>query len=126
MNRLRTDAPDLASIVLEERGMTAIEAIAALEHRIKIKSDAETEAKQKAAAEEANKRETILRLSEAAYRGVVAWSADEFVCGVQERLDDKEFRKTLIDRLRPDASKVKEIAKGAKALAGMLAGLKEE
>jgi hypothetical protein len=62
MVELRGDAPDLARLVAEER-LSLPEAYSTLEKR---RADA--------AAAEANKRETLLRLTEHAVRGATAWS----------------------------------------------------
>jgi hypothetical protein len=59
MTRLMVEAPDLHALVQEQKGMTAGEAIGALEQRIKAKAVAEAEAKRKAdeALSERQKRE---------------------------------------------------------------------
>jgi ParB-like chromosome segregation protein Spo0J len=49
MKRLEAEAPDLHALVQEQKGMTAGEAIAALEQRIKAKADADADAKRKTA-----------------------------------------------------------------------------
>ena len=72
--RLRTEAPDLADQVSEER-LTLKEAMAALDVR-----------KTEAAALEKSKRETLLRLTSAGYTATVAWSNEEFAQSVCDRL----------------------------------------
>jgi hypothetical protein len=106
--QLSSEAPDLADQVHKEK-LTLGEAWAAFEQR-----------KRDAAAAEDNKRETLLRLSEAAYRGTIAWANDEFAADVLDRLEDADFAQRLIDRLRVDCSALTEIQRGANALAEML------
>jgi hypothetical protein len=109
MARLRAGAPDLADLVADER-MKLEEAIAAFEKRESI-----------AAEEERSKRETLLRLTESAYRGTLAWAVEEFAADVRERLRDPEFEKQLVERLRFNPSTVKDVHKGAKNVASLLA-----
>jgi hypothetical protein len=81
--------------------------------------------RREAASVEENKRETMIRLTESAYRGTLAWSIGEFVTDVRERLSDKRFRKTLLERVRADRSELKQISAGASALATLLAEVTE-
>src|SRR2546429_161541 len=50
------------------------------------------DAKEKRDAELVNRRTTILRLSEYAYRGAVSWAVDSFADQVEELLKDEGFR----------------------------------
>jgi hypothetical protein len=108
---LRADAPDLADLVDEDR-LSLSDAHAAFKDR-----------KEKAALEEENKRETLIRLSEAAYSGIVAWSVDGFVSEVESRLDDPAFKKSFIERLRLGEPNQKGIKRGAEALAKIMSKL---
>jgi ParB-like chromosome segregation protein Spo0J len=97
--KLRNDAPDLADLVDEDR-MALGEAIAAFNQR---------EAEQKAI--EDNKRETLIRLTEAACRGLEAWTNEGFAQDVEERLQDHEFMKQLSERAKMlPASTIKQAA----------------
>lgn len=107
--QLRADAPDLAALIDDER-LTVAEAFSAYEKR---KSEAE--------ALEANNRETILRLSEYAYRGAVAWS--EFAADMDKLIADKDFRAEFIARLRVDPKELPHIQSGAKRLAETIASI---
>jgi ParB-like chromosome segregation protein Spo0J len=100
---LQREAPDLASLVTEEQ-LKLPEAWAAYEKR---KADA--------AASEANRRETVLRITESAYRNITAWASDGFADDVIALLDDAKFRRQLIERLRLDGDP-KDISTGAAAL----------
>lgn len=103
---LRAAAPDIAHLVDEDE-LTISEAWGAFERR-----------QQDAATAEANKRSTLLRLSEAAYRGISAWASENFATEVTDRLSDPEFRAELRQRLRfedPDSA-IDEIAAGAERL----------
>jgi hypothetical protein len=106
---LVAEAPDLARRVQED-GMKLSEVYAAFEQR-----------KRTAEAEEQNKRETMFRLAEAAYRGTIGWAAQEFITDVEARLVDEKFRKQLVERLRLDPSTIADIKRGAKALTDILA-----
>jgi hypothetical protein len=106
--RLRSEASDLAELVADER-LSLPEAYQAFEQR-----------KRDAAAAEDSKRETLLRLSEAAYRGTIAWANDEFATDVLDRLDDADFSQRLIDRLRIDHQALPDIQRGANALTEVL------
>jgi hypothetical protein len=112
LERLRTEAPDLADLVPEPMSLT--EAYAALVQR-----------KAEADAAEANKRETLLRLSESAYRGCLAWSNPDFAREVLDRLGDEQFRSAIIDRLRIDPAGT-DILDGARNIGRLLAQLKGE
>lgn len=105
---MRAEASDLAELVVEDR-MTLTEAWAAFEQR-----------KRDAAAAEANLRETLLRLSEDAYRGTVAWGNLEFVLKVRERLADADFHKAFVQRLRVKPDEFGAISKGAVQLLAVL------
>jgi hypothetical protein len=112
LTRLREEAPDLADLVTEER-LPLSEAYSAYEKR---KSDE--------AAAKANQRETVLRLSEAAYRGAGAWATDEFAAGINDDLlADEEFCAQFIARLRINPSEIEDIQRGAKRLAGVISSL---
>jgi len=104
---LRSDAADLADLVDEERLILA-EAWRAYEQRIEDAKRAEQ-----------SKRETLLRLTEAAYRGASAWCSAKFVTEVEERIADDDFREQLISRLRLDG-KPENIRTGIIALAKIL------
>ena len=106
--RLRKDAPNLADLVGEER-MTLDDAIAALDER-----------ERKAAAEEKNKRDVQMRLSEALYRGALAWANPEFVDEIADRMGDDEYRKEFLERLRFDPSTMKQIVDGVTHFYAML------
>jgi ParB-like chromosome segregation protein Spo0J len=112
--RLAADAPDLHELFIDDK-LPLAEAIAALDQRIKEQ-----------AAVENNKRETMLRLSEAAYRGCAAWASDEFAQDVQERLGDIEFRKQLIERLHLDRSRIAAINQGARVFTKLLNALAKD
>jgi hypothetical protein len=53
-----------------------------------------------AAKAEENKRETLLRVTEAAFSGTAAWAVPSFVEDVRSRIKDQKFRTLLIQRLR--------------------------
>jgi len=109
MVELREASPEIADMVVEER-LTLAEAYAAHKER-----------KAAAAAAEANKRENLLRLSEAAWRGTTAWASEDFVAELGARYDDEEFAKQWLARVRPDADRLEEIRKGADAMARFFA-----
>jgi hypothetical protein len=69
---------------------------------------------------EENRRETIVRLTEAAYRGTVAWAVDAFADDVRALRRDDAFRRLLIGRVRFDPSTLSDIQRGAKTLADVL------
>jgi hypothetical protein len=75
-----------------------------------------------AAKAEANKRETLIRVTEAAFSGASAWAVPAFVDDVRTRIQDEKFRRLLIERLRleqfPDD--VDSIEAGAAALKQLL------
>jgi ParB-like chromosome segregation protein Spo0J len=108
LSELRSVAPDLADLVDEER-LALGEAYSAMKRRI---ADAE--------AAEANKRETMLRLSETAWRSTTAWASQEFLAEISERFADDEFRQQWLARVRPDPARIKEVTEGATALARFL------
>jgi hypothetical protein len=64
MTRLHAEAPDLATIVLEEKGMTAAEAIGALDQRQRIAADKAAEEQREAERQAAEKRKTEQRRTE--------------------------------------------------------------
>lgn len=99
---LRDGAPDLADLVDEER-LTLAEADASFKQRV-----------QEAELAERNKRETLLRLTEFAYRGVSAWSSPDFAEEVCQRMSDEAFRTELVERLRIDEPI--DLAAGIRAL----------
>jgi hypothetical protein len=105
MAELRAEAPDLADLVDEER-LPLDEAHATLVER-----------RNHAARSEANKRENMLRLSEAAWHAITAWASEEFVAELSERLDDAEFRRQWLARVRLDPMRINDILVGAKAFA---------
>lgn len=109
---LRSNAPDLASLVDEER-LTLGEAYQTHEQRVA-----------EAARVEQAKRDTLLRLTEAAFRGASAWAVTDFADAVRERIDDPEFRDALIERLRlaPDANR-RALVDGVNALCKTLRGV---
>lgn len=107
---LQREAPDLAVLVTEEQ-LKLPEAWAAYAKR---QADAE--------AAEKNKRETLLRLTESAYRGISAWSSRDFVQEVRERLKDDEFRRQLRERLRLDDD-VPNMETAAAALSNVIKGI---
>ncbi len=107
--QLVAGAPDLAARVQDE-GMDLSEAFAAYEQR-----------KRNEQAAEQNKRETLLRLTESAYRGMTAWAASDFASDVQTRIADAAFRKQLIERLRFNPDAIAELRKGADAIEAVLA-----
>jgi ParB/Sulfiredoxin domain len=110
--RLDKDAPDLADLVAEDR-MKLDEAIAALDERVRIAKN-----------EEANKREVQMRLSEALYRGAMAWASEEFVAEINERLANDDYRDEFIERLRVDFAKLHDMKDGAGVFFCTLFGIK--
>lgn len=107
MAELHAKAADLAELVVEER-LSLAEAWNTHQQRI-----------EEAKRAEQNKRETLLRMAEALYRGGTAFASDGFVSSVRDRLGDDEFRSALIDRLRVDGG-LDEIRIGAEALITIL------
>jgi hypothetical protein len=105
MAELRAEAPDLADLVDEER-LPLAEAHATLVER-----------RNHAARSEANKRENMLRLSEAAWHAITAWASTEFVAELTERMADADFSKQWLMRVRPDPARINDILAGAKAFA---------
>jgi ParB-like nuclease domain len=104
MAELRRVSPEIADMVVEER-LTLAEAYAAHQKRM---ADA--------AAAEANKRENMLRLSEAAWHGITAWASVDFVFELLERLKDPEFSKQWMMRVRPDPTRIEDVVTGAEKL----------
>jgi hypothetical protein len=113
LDMLRQFAPDLAELVAEGR-LGLDEAYAAMDKR-------QTDARR---AEE-NKRETMLRLSESAWRSTTAWASDDFLIEITERLDDKEFCDAMRERVRCDPARLAEIQLGAAALTTILTQIME-
>jgi Protein of unknown function (DUF3102) len=79
--------------------------------------------KEEAEAEEKSKRDTFLRLTEAAYRGALSWADPAFAQAVVDRLAHAEFRKELVKWLRFNPDEIDKIQPGASALVAMLTGL---
>jgi hypothetical protein len=113
MTKLQNEAPDLADLVGDDR-IKLDEAIAALEQR-----------KAEAAKEEAAKRDTIIRVASAAYTNILALGVPSFMDGVNDRLGDQTFRDELLKYMRIEAEQFSSIKDGAKALAKLVASLKE-
>jgi predicted nucleic acid-binding Zn-ribbon protein len=109
--RLRAEAPDLADLVNEDR-IALNEAYSALEQR-----------QHEAAEKEKSLRETLFRSAEAAFGNITSWASDEFVAEVYARVEDAEFRETLIKRVRLGSRPLDDIERGAAALAKLLAQL---
>lgn len=109
--RLRIEAPDLADLVAEER-MKLSEAISVFIER-----------KREEAALEQNRRDTLMKLTNAGYSGTVAWSNREFAQSVRDRLGDDNFRRALLQSLRLKSSDIANIKPGAAALAEVLSQL---
>ena len=106
--RLRSEAADLAARVQED-GMKLSEAYAAFEQRKKDEEIAER-----------NKRETLLRLTESAFRGTTAWAVDGFAADVSKRLSDPMFKQALLLTLRPSVAELKAVRDGAVRLAAVI------
>jgi hypothetical protein len=109
--RLHAEAPDLAGLLRDER-LTLTEAYASFEQR-----------KRDEAAALTSKQDTVLRLSEAAYRGTIAWAVEEFGADVQTCLLDEDFKQKFIERLRIDFKNLADIKRGAKVLTDLLGQL---
>jgi hypothetical protein len=77
-------------------------------------------ADKRAREDDRRRRETIVRLTEAAYRGTGAWAVDAFADDVRALRGDDAFRRLLIGRVRFDPSTLSDIQRGAKALADVL------
>ena len=114
LTKLRDGAPDLADLVDEDR-MALNEAIAALDQRL-----------HDAAEKEKNQREVALRIAEDAYRSIVSWGNEEFSAHMRERIEEPEFRRALIERVRADRQFLPNIPRGAKALFDLLSSLMEK
>lgn len=110
---LRTDAPDLADLVDEDR-IPLDEAAAALEQR-----------KAEAAKIEKSKRDTLIRVATTAYSNVLAIGVAEFAADIEARVDDKEFRAELLRFMRFESPQFSTIDDGAAALKRLVAMLKE-
>jgi ParB-like chromosome segregation protein Spo0J len=110
MATLRAEAPEIADLVTEGT-LTLAAGIIELEQR-----------KAEAAAIELNKRETMLRLAEGAYRTTTAWASENLVKDIRARLGDPEFRQQLIERVRLDGS-LENVRVGAAALIDLLGEL---
>ena len=108
LRELVAGAPDLATLVADGQ-LSLAEAWAAFKKR-----EAEAE------AQEANKRETLLRICEAAYRGVEALSHSEFTTQLFDRLNDEKFRQQMTARLRLENTGHADINQGAIALGELL------
>lgn len=108
---IRESAPDLAQLVDEDR-MPLSEACAALEQR-----------KQDAEKVEASKRETIFRVTSAAYNNILALGVSSFMAGIYERINDADFRTELAKQMRVTAEKFSSIEDGAAALAQLVEAL---
>jgi hypothetical protein len=113
MTRVRADAPDLAELV-DQGKLKLAEAIAALDERKRIEEE-----------KEKNRREVTLRITADAYRSIVSWGNDEFVADTLALIDDPEFRRALIERVRADRQFLPNIGRGAKALFDLLSSLTE-
>jgi hypothetical protein len=111
IERLKARSPDLAELV-EANKLPLADAIAADEER----------AAQEKAAEE-NKRETLIRVSESTYRGIIAFANEEFTRSLIERLEDKKFRTAFLSRVRVVEGDPADFTEGAKALAKVMQSL---
>jgi hypothetical protein len=112
--RLHAEAPDLAGLLRDER-LTLTEAYASFEQR-----------KREEAAALTSKQETLLRLSEAAYRGTIAWAVEEFGADARTCLADADFKQRFMERLRIDPNTLADVKRGAKTLADLLGQLVKE
>lgn len=110
---LRSEAPDLAELVEEDR-IALAEATAALEQR-----------KVEAVKIEQSKRDTLIRVAATAYSNVLALGVAGFTEDIEVRLDDKEFRAELLKFMRLEAPQFSTIDDGASALKRLVATLKE-
>jgi hypothetical protein len=111
IERLKADAPDLAELVESDK-LPVAEAIAVLDQR---------EEQEKAAEE--NRRETLIRVSESTYRGIIAFASEEFTGSLIERLEDKKFRTAFMSRVRVVEGDPADFTEGAKALAKVMQSL---
>lgn len=110
---LRTDAPDLADLVDEDR-IPLDEAAAALEQR-----------KTEAAKIEQSKRDTLIRVAATAYSNVLALGVAGFADDIATRLNDQDFRAELLKFMRLEAPQFSTIDDGAAALKRLVETLKE-
>lgn len=101
MARLRASASDLADLITEER-MSLADAIATLDER-----------ERKADAEKKARRDVQMRLSEALYRGTLAWAVPEFVDEVKQHLADPEYHREFFERLRLNSADLDAVKAGA-------------
>jgi ParB-like chromosome segregation protein Spo0J len=111
LERLKADAPDLAELVEADK-LPVAEAIAVLDQR---------EEQEKAAEE--NRRETLIRVSESTYRGIIAFASEEFTGSLIERLKDKKFRTAFMSRVRVIEGDPADFTEGATALAKVMQSL---
>jgi hypothetical protein len=115
LDRLRQQAPDLAELVDEER-MNLSEAFGAFEQRQIDEAKVEE-----------SRRETMTRMAEDSYRGVMSFANAEFVADVHARVDaDQHFRRTLAQRMRLNFGPIEDIRTGAEALIGLIEKLTEK
>lgn len=105
---LKDKRSDLAELVADER-LTLAAAYAAYE---KDKADD--------AEREENRRETILRLADAAFNGAAAWSVHGFADDIESLLDEENFRAQFVARLRINPDKLPDIQRGAERLASLI------
>jgi hypothetical protein len=97
---LRATYPDLAQkVVDEELSLEAAEVEAAVRDR-----------------QEVERRDTMVRLTDYALRGVTSWASDEFVSSIVQRMADPEFRAQLDMRIRVDPEQFDNIIRGAEQL----------
>jgi hypothetical protein len=114
IGQLRGEASDLADLVDEER-MTLAEAYAAFEQRKREKQEKEN-----------NRRETVLRIAEGAYRNLISWGNDEFVADIHSLVAEPDFRRALIERVRIDPQFLPNLKRGGVALFDLLSSLVEK
>lgn len=114
LERLRKSAPDLAELV-DDAKLPLSEAVATQSRR---EADA--------AAEEKSKRETYLRVTEAACSALGAFANPDFVAGLKDRLTDADFRSTFDGHLRRQDFDPDQFARAAKALKAIVADNPED
>jgi ParB-like chromosome segregation protein Spo0J len=66
--------------------------------------------------QEVERRDTMVRLTDYALRGVTSWASDEFVSSIVQRMADPEFRAQLDIRIRVDPEQFDNIIRGAEQL----------